>query len=342
MTAWREDAVFTHLIAMSDDCGVFEHARHDRPRRDEGYCVDDVARALVVLAREPRLGPDEERLASICVAFVDAAVGPDGRVRNRKSADGEFTSQPGTGDWWGRAMWSLGVAAARWPRQERGDRALAAFRRAASTRSPYVRATAFASLGAREVLGIHPEDAGARRLLRDLIDMIPLQREGTWPWPEERLHYANAALPEALLAAGDGLDDAATVTRGIELLRFLLALETAEGHLSVTGVGGRGPGERGPFFDQQPIEVATIADACARAYALTGDRRWRDGVGMAWGWFLGDNDTGVPMLDPQTGAGYDGLTREGRNENRGAESTLAMLSTFQQARRVGAVREVVS
>jgi len=71
MTAWREDAVFTHLIAMSDDCGVFEHARHDRPRREEGYCVDDVARALVVLAREPRLGPDEERLASICVAFVD-------------------------------------------------------------------------------------------------------------------------------------------------------------------------------------------------------------------------------------------------------------------------------
>jgi hypothetical protein len=40
------------------------------------------------------------------------------------------------------------------------------------------------------------------------------------------------------------------------------------------------------------------------------------------------------MIDAVTGAGYDGLTAEGRNENRGAESTLAALSTFQQARRL--------
>jgi len=342
MTPWRDGAVFTHLIAMSDDCGVFEHALFDRPRREEGYCVDDVARALVVLAREPRLGRDEARLASICLAFVDAAVGPDGRVRNRRSRDGEFTSPPTLGDWWGRAVWSLGTTAARWPGQGSGDTALSGFRRAASAGSPHPHAMAFAALGAREVLRIHPGESDARRLLRDVIDMIPMKRDAKWPWPEERLRYANAVLPEALLAAGDGLDDAAAVSRGIDLLRFLLSVETIDRHLSVTGVGGRGPGEGGPLFDQQPIEVATIADACARAYELTGDRQWRDAVGMAWDWFLGDNDTGVPMLDPQTGAGYDGLTREGRNENRGAESTLAMLSTYQQARRVGALREVAA
>jgi hypothetical protein len=27
-------------------------------------------------------------------------------------------------------------------------------------------------------------------------------------------------------------------------------------------------------FDQQPIEVAALADACSRAFALTGDERW--------------------------------------------------------------------
>ena len=41
------------------------------------------------------------------------------------------------------------------------------------------------------------------------------------------------------------------------------------------------------------------------------------------------------MFDPVTGGGYDGLTREGRNLNQGAESTLAMLSTAQHARRLG-------
>jgi hypothetical protein len=34
-----------------------------------------------------------------------------------------------------------------------------------------------------------------------------------------------------------------------------------------------------------------------------------------------------------SGGGYDGLERLGRNENQGAESTLALLSTFQLARR---------
>jgi len=58
-------------------------------------------------------------------------------------------------------------------------------------------------------------------------------------------------------------------------------------------------------------------------------------VGQARDWFLGDNDSGVMMVDVSTGAGFDGLERDGRNENRGAESTLAALSTFQHARAVG-------
>jgi len=44
------------------------------------------------------------------------------------------------------------------------------------------------------------------------------------------------------------------------------------------------------------------------------------------------------MFDPVTGGGYDGLERAGRNDNQGAEPTLAMLSTAQQARRVVELR----
>jgi hypothetical protein len=35
------------------------------------------------------------------------------------------------------------------------------------------------------------------------------------------------------------------------------------------------------------------------------------------------------MWDPNTGAGFDGLHETGRNDNRGAESTLAAISTRQ-------------
>ena len=44
---------FAHLTRLSDDTGLFEHARHAIVRREHGYCTDDVARGLVVASREP-------------------------------------------------------------------------------------------------------------------------------------------------------------------------------------------------------------------------------------------------------------------------------------------------
>jgi hypothetical protein len=108
--------------------------------------------------------------------------------------------------------------------------------------------------------------------------------------------------------------------------------------LSVTGTAGRGPHDRGPLWDQQPIEVAAIADASARAFAITGDAAWAEVVLRSLAWFAGENDSGTPMVDSTTGAGFDGLEPGGRNENCGAESTLAALATAQSARDVGRPR----
>ncbi len=47
-----------------------------------------------------------------------------------------------------------------------------------------------------------------------------------------------------------------------------------------------------------------------------------------------DNDAKVSMVDEETGGGSDGLHRQGRKENQGAESTLALLSTLQHGRRL--------
>jgi len=153
-----------------------------------------------------------------------------------------------------------------------------------------------------------------------------------WPWPEPRLSYANAVLPEVLLVAGRALDSPGLVADGLGLLEWLLDRQIRDGHLSVVPTAGWGPGEPGPAFDQQPIEVAALADACARAYAIDGHGWWAQGIELAVAWFLGDNDSRTPMYDRVSGGGFDGLERFGRNENQGAESTLAVLSTFQRAR----------
>jgi hypothetical protein len=180
-----------------------------------------------------------------------------------------------------------------------------------------------------------PGEVCAETLLRDAVATIgPPRTNPGWPWPEDRLTYGNASIAEALLLAGATLPDHRAREHGLLLLEFLLTVQTRSGHLSVTPVGGRGRADTGPAFDQQPIEVAALADACARAYELTGDVRWRDAVQSCWAWFLGDNDSRTPMFDPSTGAGYDGLEADGHNLNQGAESTLAALSTAQRARRL--------
>jgi hypothetical protein len=327
---------YAHLSALTDVNGVFEHADHDLPRRDRGYCVDDVARALIVVSREPDQTPELFRLAEVYLRFLERALAPDGRFHNRMSPSGVFTDVPGTGDWWGRAIWALGEvhAAARSTGHRR--RATRAFAVAGRVRSADLRAMAFAGLGAAALIRSGGGNALAWSLLGAASAEVFAARSSEWIWPEDRLRYANGVLPHILLAAGAQLGRREYRERGLELLRFLLTVESAGGRISATGTGGRGPDELGSRqFDQQPIEPAALAEACACAFEVTGDPTWLVGLESAWGWFAGRNDVGVALFDPTIGAGFDGLHPTRRNENRGAESTIAALATQQLARRFG-------
>lgn len=325
---------YDHLLAMSDELGLFEHAKYDAPRRDHGYCVDDVARGLLVAVREPDPSRELERRTETYLRFIENAIDPDGTCHNRRNVAGEWTDEPALGDWWGRALWGLGAAATRAPRALTRKRALRACLVLAERRSPSARAMTFAALGVGEVVLAGNHDPRLTALLRDAVAMIPAPAPSlAWAWPEPGLRYGNGSVAEALIIAGAALGDAGLIERGLAALTFLVETETRDGHFSVTGTGGRTVDNLGPQFDQQPIELAAIADAAARAFDVTGEPHWARTVQLAWEWFLGNNDSGVMMIDPDTGAGYDGLTATGRNENRGAESTLAALATQQCARR---------
>jgi hypothetical protein len=310
---------FRHLLRLTDHVGLLEHAEGIVPQHQHGYCVDDVARGLVVVCREPSPASELVTLARRYLYFLARAQAPDGRFRNRLGYDRRWNDEPGTEDCWGRALWGLGTAAARPHTLEIRDESLTRFSQSAQVRSPWPHAMAFAALGllagATAVIGEPPANA-------------------TWPWPAARLSYANAAMAEAVIVAGWRLGNDRVLQSGLRMLEWLLAGETRHGHLSVVPVGGWSPGEERPAFDQQPIEVAALADACMRAATVTGDSNWLTGVGMCVAWFLGDNDANVPLLDEQTGGGCDGLGPTSRNGNQGAESTLAMISVMQQGCRL--------
>lgn len=323
---------YDHLIYMTDARGTFEHALFSEPRPEHGYCSDDMARVLVVATRERGRGSAMRTLAMLSLSFLQDALDSDGKCRNRMNQSGSWEDSPALDDCWGRSIWGLGTAVSHSDNHLIRHLAARGLERAMRQRSPWPRAMAFAALGAAEVLSIYPDDTTARFLLSDAADSMtgPGLHAG-WPWPEHRLTYANATLPEAMIAAGKSLERAFLVRQGLDLLEWLLERETRNGHLSVTPVGGSGPDDRRPAFDQQPIEVAALADACARAHAVDGDRRWMDGITAATDWFLGDNDGGVLMWDPSTGGAFDGLQRDGANLNQGTESTLALISTMQHA-----------
>jgi hypothetical protein len=305
---------------------------------------------VVVLARDEAL-PDA--LLPYVLTFVDfvvSAVAADGRVHNRRPyGSRSWSDEPSCGDWWGRALWALGVVV-RFGRDPSG-RALRAFDRGAGRRSGDLRAMAYAGLGAAEVLRRHPAHATARSLLESATAQVVRTADAAtdtaadpdWPWPEPRLRYANAVLPEVLVLGGELLGDPDLLRRGTDLLAWLLGVETGPaGHLSVTPVAGWAAGEPRPGFDQQPIEVAALAEACAQAFVVTGEDRWRAAVVLAEEWFDGRNDVGVPLADPVSGGGHDGLTSSGVNDNEGAESTLALLAVRQLARKVSPTRRCVA
>jgi hypothetical protein len=323
---------FAHLLSLSGPHGTFEHADHAHARVEHGYCTDDVARVLLVASREREPSRELHVLARSSLEFLRAAQAPDGRIVNRRASSGAFFGPATADDCWGRTMWALGTTIARSGDKHLVDDATRLFDRGSQVVSPSLRATAFATFGAAEVLEVDPEREGALKLIDAASSVLdqPEPIEG-WLWCEDQLSYANAALPEAMMTAGAIMGNDRLVETGLRQLGWLLDMASPEGHLSVTPAEGRRPNAAPARFDQQPIEVAAMSEACLRANAVTGDTEWIKGHELAVGWFLGDNDLGVPMFCADTGGGYDGLTATGPNLNQGAESTIALLTTLQQA-----------
>jgi hypothetical protein len=321
-------ASLRYLARLSDAHGIVEHAEFDRPRREYGYCTDDAGR-LLALASRISDDPDALRLATVALGFLERAHRDGAEFRLRQRGDGAWTEDDPSDDAAGRALFGLGTAVAHAPWPEVRRRSLALFDRACDFRSGHLRAVACAVLGAAQVVRADPAHEGARALV--IRARLLRSNEGAnpaWPWPEERLTYANALLPEASFVGAIVVDDAPAAAAALNQLRWLIERQTREGHFSFSPVGGSDAASTPPMFDQQPIEAWAMASACAAAFTHTHDRYWAEAVRRAAAWFLGENDVGVPVADLVSGGGYDGLESRGVNRNEGAESSMAFVGTM--------------
>ncbi|MFZ0013872.1 MAG: glycosyltransferase [Acidimicrobiia bacterium] len=321
MTVTGVSARDDHLSRLTGPHGLFEHACFDEPRRNEGYTLDDNARAVVVTimtTREPSRADLEPYLG-----FLMSAPTPAG-WHNRMSESGDWVDDSGPDDTCGRAFWGLGALA---EARLHDDFAVELLSRVTSFETPHLRSLAYAMLGAAAALRAGVLESAMEAFLVAALRRIPSPTSPRWAWPEGRLTYANGRIPQAIIAAGALVDDTALLM-GLDLLHWLIETERGKNGFSFTPVGGWEPGEPRPGFDQQPIEAWAMSDACATAFAVDCDELWRNSARMAAEWFQGENDTGIALYDPHTGGGYDGLHVDGVNQNQGAESTLAALGAL--------------
>jgi glycosyltransferase involved in cell wall biosynthesis len=322
-----------HLLSMTDDTGILQHAIFSLPNCLEGYTTDDNARALIVavlLNGSSHAGLSRRYLTFLWHAFNDAT----GRFRNFLSYDRAWLEESGSEDSHGRALWAVGTVLGK--TKDPGLRGAAgrlfekAFPAASTFRSP--RAWAFSILGMQAYLDWFPGDRvvqGARNLLANrLLDIYRRASSPGWHWFETGLSYSNARLPQALLLTGYESENATMLEAGCESLRWLLAEQHRAGNDIFVPIGSMGffaEGGGKARFDQQPVEACATIAACLLAHRVTSGKHWLDEAWSAFRWFLGANDLEIPLYDPATGGCKDGLHPDRVNENQGAESTLSFL-----------------
>ena len=337
-----------HLVRMTDQTGILEHAVFVVPNYPEGYTTDDNARALIVAilledygAGAPAGAAD---LASRYLAFLWLAFDPTTkRFRNCLSYERRWQEREGSEDSHGRALWGLGTVLGRsknagW-KGAAGRMFELAVPAAIEFRSP--RACAFALLGLQEYLDSFPGDRAAlsasEALANRLLNSYRSYRSDDWKWFEDGLAYSNARLPQALIRAGMRAWNEEMVAAGLEALDWLVAIQRCEVKGHFVPIGSQGfysMTTEKARFDQQPVEACAVVSACLQAYRATGKGRWRKGAWSAFNWFLGDNDLQIALYDPTTGGCRDGLHPDRANENQGAESTLSFLMALLELRKL--------
>lgn len=324
---------FQAIVQQSDATGILQHSRYGVPDRHHGYCIDDNARALILTCLDGTIDAAErERWMTVYAAFVGHAWNPETRrFRNFMAFDRQWLEDSGSNDSNGRAIWALGIAAANASSIGVQDWATSMFGEAidhlAAIDSP--RAKAFKILGSVAVQNSLPVHDGLRAFMTEwgerLVQLHKDTNRADWNWFEPVLAYDNARLPEALIRAGILLRRDDFLETGLQTLAWLDAIQTSPtGNFSAIGSDSFCRPFTQPLpHDQQPLEAASMVDACDAAFLATGNAIWQERAINAYRWFLGKNENALTVGDVKTGRCFDALTPTGVNRNQGAESLLA-------------------
>jgi hypothetical protein len=323
---------FSHIRSLTDDTGMIQHAMFGMPNRKEGYCIDDNARALLLMvwACKDKKNKMAFQLLPTYLSYIHYMQGNDGYFRNFMTYSKHILEERGSEDSFGRTVMALGFLANEGNTTLLVRSAAEMFGRA----YPHIQQLKSIRAIANSIIGLcqfvkynYPDDLKVNLVIR-LADKLTKQyaenKSPDWQWFEDVLTYDNAMLPLSLLNAYEITQDESYLQVAFESMQFLESKVIHNG--IVRPVGNNGWCSRNGVtaqYDQQPIDVMAMVLYYQQAFRLTRDRTFLQSMYNSYQWFLGKNDKLQPLFDQSTGGCADGLLDEGVNLNQGAESTLA-------------------
>jgi len=323
-----------HITRLTDDTGIIQHAKFGIPNLKEGYCLDDNARALLMVLMAYRQTKDARalELSPIYLSYIHYMQNSDGTFRNFLSFSRSFLDEVGSEDSFGRTIWALGYLMGNAPNDAYYQTGKLIFFNASPNfeKLQSIRSIANTMIGVSYYLKTNPGDDSMTERLRNmannLVNHYEENRSPEWSWFESLLAYDNGILPLALLHSAEILHDERITRVAIDTMNFLTKQTLKENYLSIIGNEKwyKKNGKRS-VFAQQPIDAMAMVLMYHQAYHLTSDKEFLAKLYTSFLWFLGENDLRMSLYDFETKGCCDGFEKYGVNRNQGAESSLAYL-----------------
>jgi hypothetical protein len=243
-----------YLVALSTPHGIMQHTMFNLPDPDHGYATDDNARALIVAHLwkndDHRHATVVRNLETAYLRFLKFAQAEDGQFYCYVTFDLQKL-KPGTGDWFGRAVFSLAFLTSR--SQKFGPvcfRILAKSLPLYESRTFSLRTTSFLVLSLYYLFEHNKKTAdfkkqeveNLKKILKKWRDNLKKQAEANctteWFWPEEKITYDNGKVIQAYLIIGYLLDDITMLTLGQKMLDFYIKQTFKRGYFQAPGNNG--------------------------------------------------------------------------------------------------------
>ncbi|MEI7603528.1 MAG: hypothetical protein WCJ19_00740 [bacterium] len=309
-----KDDVTKYLELLTDDFGVWQHADKYNILKEEGYALDDSARALIVFLYYKKF-----EKASVCLKYIENSI-----INNRLvlyfNKERKPILESTSLDAQGLALWALTFSMSSNFEVVKCLSLYNLINKDVLDNTEYVRPIAYYLLSS---IYLNSKDK-ADISLNKLIEKFDFKNG----WFENKLIYANAVIPFSLISYCHHFNIQDENLFTIILQSISILEKNMRIGIIPAPVGNRIWQDIGSvtkdIYGQQPIDVAFMVLLLVKAYKFFNDTIFLTKAEEWMSWFYGNNILHELIISCD-GSCYDGIEEFGVNTHKGAESTIMYL-----------------